>query len=43
MASEDEAQQAITAMNGKTVGNRALTVNESKPREGGGGSGGNRW
>ncbi|MEO7716088.1 MAG: RNA-binding protein, partial [Capsulimonas sp.] len=39
MASEDEAQQAITAMNGKTVGNRALTVNESKPREGGGGGG----
>src|SRR5947209_19962959 len=39
MASEDEAQQAITAMNGKSVGNRALTVNESKPREGGGGGG----
>jgi len=41
MASEDEAQQAIAAINGRNVGNRALVVNESRPREGGGG-GGNR-
>ena len=41
MASEDEAQQAIAAINGRDVGGRALVVNESRPREGGGG-GGNR-
>ncbi len=40
MASEDEAQQAIAAINGRNVGNRALVVNESRPREGGGGGGG---
>ncbi len=39
MASEDEAQQAIAAINGRNVGNRALVVNESRPREGGGGGG----
>ena len=39
MASEDEAQQAIAAINGRTVGGRALVVNESRPREGGGGGG----
>ncbi len=37
MASEDEAQQAIAAINGRNVGGRALVVNESRPREGGGG------
>ena len=37
MASEDEAQQAIAAINGRDVGGRALVVNESRPREGGGG------
>ena len=40
MATEDEAQQAIAAMNGRNVDGRALTVNESKPREDRGGSGG---
>jgi len=42
-ATEDEAQQAIAAVNGKTVGGRALVVNESRPqaaRTGGGGGGG---
>ena len=39
MASEDEAQQAIAAINGRNVGGRALVVNESRPREGGGGGG----
>jgi RNA recognition motif-containing protein len=37
------AQAAITEMNGKDVGGRALTVNEARPREersGGGGRGG---
>ena len=42
MASEDEAQQAIAAINGRNVGNRALVVNESRPREGGAGGGGSR-
>lgn len=44
MSSEAEAQAAISAMNGKEHGGRALTVNEAKPREdrprGGGGGGG---
>jgi RNA recognition motif-containing protein len=40
MATEDEAKQAIAAINGRTVSGRALVVNESKPREGGGGGGG---
>jgi RNA recognition motif-containing protein len=43
MASEDEAQQAIAAINGKNIGGRSLVVNESRPREEGrGGGGGNR-
>ena len=46
MATEDEAQQAIAAINGRNVAGRALTVNESRPREnsggGGYGGGGNR-
>ena len=37
MGSDAEAQAAIQAMNGQSKGNRALTVNEAKPREGGGG------
>jgi cold-inducible RNA-binding protein len=45
MGSEQEAQNAITQLNGKTVEGRALTVNEARPREprppgGGGGRGG---
>ncbi len=45
MASEDEAQAAISALNGKQAGGRTLTVNEARPREdrgGGGGRGGGR-
>jgi RNA recognition motif-containing protein len=44
MASDDEAQAAISALNGQEHGGRALTVNEAKPREdrGGGGGGGGR-
>jgi|SRR5579871_4877878 len=44
MGSEQEAQAAITALNGSSVDGRNLTVNEAKPREnrgGGGGRGGN--
>src|SRR5450755_2180033 len=40
MGSDSEAQAAITALNGKDSGGRALTVNEAKPREGGAGGGG---
>jgi len=42
MKTEQEAQTAIAALNGKDAGGRSLTVNEAKPRtEGGrGGSGG---
>src|SRR5438045_4514660 len=44
MGSDDEAQAAITALNGQDYDGRALTVNEAKPREdrprGGGGGGG---
>ena len=43
MPNKTEAQAAITALNGKQLGNRTLTVNEAKPREerprGGGGFG----
>jgi RNA recognition motif-containing protein len=41
MDNEQEAQAAISALNGKDFGGRALTVNEAKPREErGGGRGG---
>ena len=47
MSSKAEAEAAISALNGKEIGGRALTVNEAKPREengggnrGGGGRGG---
>jgi RNA recognition motif-containing protein len=33
MGSDQEAQAAIAALNGKDSGGRALTVNEAKPRE----------
>jgi RNA recognition motif-containing protein len=40
MSSNEEAQNAISALNGKEIDGRALTVNEAKPREDRGGSGG---
>lgn len=40
MGSEQEAQAAINALNGKEVEGRTLTVNEARPKEGGGGGGG---
>ncbi len=40
MGSDQEAQAAVQALNGKLVGGRQLTVNEAKPKEGGGGRGG---
>ncbi len=44
LSSNEEAQKAIDAMNGKDLGGRALTVNVAKPREerSGGGGGGRR-
>ena len=44
MSSKEEAQNAISSLNGKEIDGRALTVNEAKPREdrGGNGGGGNR-
>jgi RNA recognition motif-containing protein len=54
MASQSEAQAAITALNGSQLQGRTLTVNEAKPRESrpsggnrnyssGGGGGRGRW
>jgi RNA recognition motif-containing protein len=40
MGSDQEAQAAISALNGKEVDGRALTVNEARPREDRGGGGG---
>ncbi|HEX8369426.1 MAG TPA: RNA-binding protein [Pyrinomonadaceae bacterium] len=42
MSSNEEAQAAIAALNGKDMDGRSLTVNEAKPREEGGGRGGSR-
>src|SRR6266481_6446276 len=42
MGSDQEAQTAIQALNGKQVEGRSLTVNEAKPREDRGGGGGSR-
>ena len=45
MSTPEEAQKAINALNGATVGGRALTVNIARPREerpSGGGGGGRR-
>ena len=33
MGSPDEAQKAISALNGTQLGDRAITVNEARPRE----------
>jgi cold-inducible RNA-binding protein len=46
MTNDEQAKEAINRLNGRTVDNRALTVNEARPREersggfGGGRSGG---
>lgn len=40
MGSDQEAQAAITALDGQMHGERALKVNEAKPRESRGGGGG---
>jgi RNA recognition motif-containing protein len=43
MGSDQEAQAAITGLNGKDMNGRNLTVNEARPKtDGGGGGGGGR-
>jgi cold-inducible RNA-binding protein len=42
MATDARAQEAIRRFNGFNVDNRALTVNEARPREERSGGGGNR-
>jgi cold-inducible RNA-binding protein len=39
MGSDQEAQAAIAALNGKEMDGRALTVNEARPKTEGGGGG----
>ena len=45
MESDEQAQAAITALNGQDHDGRQLTVNEARPRtdRGGGGGGRGRW
>jgi cold-inducible RNA-binding protein len=40
MGSDQEAQAAIAALNGKEVEGRTMAVNEARPKEGGGSGGG---
>ena len=40
MSNDQEAQAAISALNGRDLEGRSLTVNEARPREEGGGGGG---
>jgi RNA recognition motif-containing protein len=42
MSTPEEAQKAMTALNGATIDGRNLTVNIARPREEGGGGGGGR-
>src|SRR5947207_11110979 len=42
MGSDQEAQAAIQALNGKELEGRSLTVNEARPKTEGGGGGGGR-
>ena len=42
MDNGEQAQAAISALNGREVDGRALTVSEARPREDRGGQGGNR-
>ena len=43
MSSADEAQEAIRRFSGSELQGRALTVNEARPRESRGGSGGRQF
>jgi RNA recognition motif-containing protein len=46
MSSDEEAQKAVSALNGKSIDGRAINVSVARPREdrpaGGGGGGGDR-
>ncbi len=42
MSSKEEAENAISTLNGKEIDGRTLTVNEAKPREDRNGGGGSR-
>ena len=42
MATRSEAQAAINELNGKSLGERTLSVSEARPRAEGGGGGGRR-
>lgn len=43
MSNDEEADRAITSLNGAQMGGRTLNVNEARPKaEGGGGGGGGR-
>ena len=39
MGNDEDAKRAIDALHGSVFGGRTLTVNEARPREGGGGGG----
>jgi len=39
---DNEADEAINALNNHQIGGRSLRVNEARPKEGGGGRGGRR-
>jgi cold-inducible RNA-binding protein len=43
MTDDAAAQTAIAELNGRTMGDRALTVNEARPREDRSRRGGSRW
>jgi cold-inducible RNA-binding protein len=48
MSNDDEARQAIQELDGSSAGGRRITVNEARPRSGGGsrprdGGGGSSW
>jgi len=40
MATDEDAQNAITSLNNASLGGRTLTVNEARPKTAGGGFGG---
>ena len=42
MSSDDEAERAIAALNGRELDGRALNINEARPKEERGGGGGYR-
>jgi RNA recognition motif-containing protein len=43
MADDTAAKTAIAELNGRTMGDRSLTVNEARPREDRSRRGGSRW